>query len=346
MVPSIRSTRAGWRAVLGFGFFVVGCGGSDAPQQPSLECKTRGPCPGLPENPEEWVPVPAAACAGPDQCSTEPEGGAIQLSSGELEPSVVDSTRFGPPSAELDGRILGRPWERAPGWLSVERGGVEHRLDAALSRGAALEDGVLRLDGIDDWVSVPSPDAPAPDLIGDIDSGSVAVWFRYDQVANGDRIPETLPLFYFGRGGPETIQSGLLDGLSVYIGHGQVEDPERRQIYYTVSKDHDVVLCFDSGRISLEPDRWYHFAVTVGPDGQHHAYLDGEELELNYTSNRDPYAFFSSIEDRDRMTVGYGMFGITMRWWRFPGDIADLRIYDRVLTPREVSGLVTGSVSD
>jgi hypothetical protein len=209
--------------------------------------------------------------------------------------------------------------------------------DGVLLGGGLFDGGEFRGDGLDDWIAVPQPGAPAPDAIGDLAAGTISVWVRYASIANGNVIPDSLPVLYYGRD-TQTLDDGL-DGLTVYIGHGRLEDPSRRQIYFTVYEDYDVLLCFDSGMISLEPDRWYHYAVTIGPDG-HHGYLNGREFERHYNSvSQTVQAFFSTVKDRDRMTVGHGMFGLSQMWWSFNGAIADLRIYDRVLSPGEIENL-------
>ena len=173
--------------------------------------------------------------------------------------------------------------------------------------------------------------------MGELDAGTISVWVRYTSVSNGDAVPDTLPVLYYGRN-TQSFDDGF-DGLTIYIGHGYLADPQQRQIYFTIYEGHDVLLCFDSAAISLEPNVWYHYAVTIGPDG-HHGYLNGQEFQRRYNSLSDSVqAFFSTVRDRDRMLVGRGMFGVTQRWWNFNGSIADLRIYDRVLSAKEIANL-------
>jgi hypothetical protein len=205
--------------------------------------------------------------------------------------------------------------------------------------GSVPRDGVFELDGVDDFAAFPGVEGPAPDGVGELNYGTISVWLRYDDIHNGDQVPDSLPILYYGRDWPTTIGEAKLDGLAVYVGHGELANPDRRQIYFTVYQDYDVVLCFDSGMISLEPGTWYHYAVTIGPDG-HHGYLNGREFERHYNSSSETsHAFFSTIRDRHQMTVGSGLYGLTMRWWHFNGAVAELRIFDRILSANEIAGL-------
>lgn len=281
------------------------CGDGPAPTPPAEPTEPVRPSPPEDQDPLDW-PAPAAAVA-----VSEPSVEAVVAEVAPVQRRVRDVVRL-----ERDETTM---------------------FDGVLRGGGIFDGGVFQGDGVDDWIDVPQPDLPAPDAIGDLDAGTISVWVRYASIANGNVIPDSLPVLYYGRD-TQTLDDGL-DGLTVYIGHGNLQDPSRRQIYFTVYEDYDVLLCFDSGDISLEPDTWYHYAVTIGPDG-HHGYLNGREFQRHYNSvNQTVQAFFSTVQDRDRMTVGHGMFGLSQMWWSFNGAIADLQIHDRVLSPAEIESL-------
>ncbi len=197
--------------------------------------------------------------------------------------------------------------------------------------------GALSFDGAGDLVAVPDDTAPPPDAIGELAYGTISVWFRYDAISN-DGIPaESLPIFYFGSDVDTSSGAPSYDYASIYIAHGELVDPSRRQVYFTVVDDAEVVLCFDS-TVTMESGRWYHYAVVIEPNG-HRAYLDGAELTLTYNAGTDEssYAYLASVQRRDMLRIGYGLFGASGRWWHFNGRIDELRIYDRSLSAAEVA---------
>ncbi len=212
-------------------------------------------------------------------------------------------------------------------------------ITGAVTGGATWTGDALDFDGFDDHVTYRDILDESPRDVGNLRYGTISTWVRYDDVKNGEETAESLPILYYGVTG-DTFAEGGTDSLSVYIGHTGMEDPDKRQIYLTIIADDDIQLCFDSGEISLEPGRWYHYAVTIGPDG-HHGYLDGVEFERDYNAgtSASDYAFFASITDPAELLTGYGWLGITGRWWHFNGQIGDVRVYDRVLAPIEVAEL-------
>ena len=44
-------------------------------------------------------------------------------------------------------------------------------------------------------------------------------------------------------------------------------------------------------------------------------------------------------------SIGYGYFGFFDTWWRFDGEIDDVRIYDRPLSKAEVKALANQAPS-
>jgi hypothetical protein len=243
-LPATRVTR--WAICGAIGALALGCGdemdaGMDAVAPDCL-------APGCADTPE---PPTFEALPGSGQPAAEPA---------RADPWVVWNN-----AAAVE----------APDIIEIERRGAPIAVDGHRSGGARLWDGRLELDGSDGQVAIPAPGEAPPEVLSELNAGSIALWVRYDGIENDGETVDVLPLLYYGRTDARTRELNAMDALTVYVGHGDIEDPNRRAIYFTVLKLRDVVLCFDSGAISLEPGRWYHYTVTVAPGGDHHGYLDG-----------------------------------------------------------------------
>ncbi len=212
---------------------------------------------------------------------------------------------------------------------------------ASIAGAAQLGGGGVQFDGVDDHVvySASASGAPPAELAS-VTSGTITVRFRYHDIVNGETVAESLPLVYYGVDATD-VAAGHLDSLAVYIGHLGIEDLTRRQVYFTVIRDEQVQLCFDSGDIWLEADRWYDYAVTIAPGGEHHAYLDGVEFDRDYNSGTSEAsdAFFATVERARMFTTGYGLLGISRTFWRLNGAVAEVRVYDRALSASEIADL-------
>jgi hypothetical protein len=202
--------------------------------------------------------------------------------------------------------------------------------------------GALSFDGSDDYVGVPDNLSLPPVAIGDLDYGTIAVWFKYYDITNNGQTAQILPILYFGETNPGS-PGNPSNELMVYIGHNSLQDPAQRQIYFTVHEDDSVALCFDSGAISLIADRWYHYAVVIG-ENDHRAYLDGEPFTLSYNGGSGPrhYAYFSTVKAQETLLIGHGAFAMTNDWWYFNGAIDELAIFNRPLTDGEITDLYHG----
>lgn len=205
-----------------------------------------------------------------------------------------------------------------------------------------LSSGALRFDGRDDSVAIPNNTTTAPAQLVDLDYGTIVVSFRYQGITNAGVTAESLPIFYFGESSQQTTLSGGNNSVSIYIGHGRLTNPNKRQIYFTVHEDDRVTLCFDSGAVSLEEGIWYQYAVVIGPT-EHSAYLNGEPLPLHYNAGTGPrsHGYFSTVPTPETLLFGYGSFGVSGKWWRFNGEIDDVAIYDHALTAEEIEALAS-----
>lgn len=85
------------------------------------------------------------------------------------------------------------------------------------------------------------------------------------------------------------------------------------------------------GGISLGKDRWYHIAISMGPN-QRLVFIDGnqriERSGQTLATNNTPLVFGNAPEEPD---------------WQWRGDLADLRYYNRELSPAELAGTMTAA---
>ena len=192
----------------------------------------------------------------------------------------------------------------------------------------------LRLDGTQSGVSTTPPAE-----VANLDYGTIYIRFKYEEITNTGVVADSLPLFYFGRDESNTALNGNND-LTIYIGHGKLNNPEKRQIYFTIHENEKVALCFDSGKVSLEAGQIYEYIVATG-ENDHRAYLNGETLNLSYNAGTGPadYNYFSSVPEQDVFNIGRGSYGITGEWWNFNGAIEEIMIFDRSLGDAEIVDL-------
>ena len=197
--------------------------------------------------------------------------------------------------------------------------------------GASVSGGELDFDGTDDEVWVPDNASAAPGVIANLQYGTLSVRFKLE----GASAAESAPLFYMGSD-EASASAAPSESVSIYIAHGDLPSPYARQVYFTVLENGRPSLCFDT-TVSIQKDQWYTYTVSIGPDG-HKAYLDGVEVVRHYNAGttENDHAFFQTTNDPDILTLGYGLFGVTLNWWHFDGRLSDVRIYDRVLSKAEV----------
>ncbi|MFH1454130.1 MAG: LamG domain-containing protein [Armatimonadota bacterium] len=191
--------------------------------------------------------------------------------------------------------------------------------------------GALYFDGVNDYVRIPADGIAAPLGISSLDRGTISVWFKFAEEAAPDGI--FLPVFYMG---PDTDAAATGQGLVIEVGHKGIWNTSQ-ELFYTVTQYNNVnpTLCFDSGT-DLTVNQWYHFAVTVSPDGNT-GYLNGVEMtdrEYNFGDNAFTN-FFDSVTG-GMLTIGTGRSAIDQAFYYFKGSIDDLRIYNRALSAAEV----------
>tara|TARA_Y100000310_G_scaffold345531_1_gene466076 strand:- start:9897 stop:10841 length:945 start_codon:yes stop_codon:yes gene_type:complete len=215
--------------------------------------------------------------------------------------------------------------------------------------GATIKDGkigkALYFDGVDDFVDFPQSTV---EKIGSLGQGTIAFWFNYQSLLDKQTI---MPLFYIG------MASGDDNMYLIEIGHAAgtegppfgnfpdgTPDPNNKMIYSTwVKNNQEPFLCFDSNK-NLEENKWYHYAVVVGPDGNT-GYLNGLAIANKDHNFGNPKAqsFLNSIIVQEKLTLGYGKsaYQISPDFEYFKGYIDDVRIYDRPLNAVEISKLTS-----
>lgn len=185
----------------------------------------------------------------------------------------------------------------------------------------------LSFDGQTGRVDLSSPAALS--TIGALSQGTISVWFYYRGIPGGNSIS---PIFYMG-------QKGFHNLLVIEVGHNDVTN---ERLYFTVASGGALRLCFDSA-VNLQRNRWYHFVVVVGPDGNT-GYLDGVEMTGRHYNAGNPSTvkFFADVPIQEKLTLGRGTTlpgRSNSRAYTFYGAVGETRIYDRPLTAAEVQAL-------
>lgn len=191
----------------------------------------------------------------------------------------------------------------------------------------------LYFDGIDDYIEI---DLKADDILSDLSTGSLSLWFKCRQFPTDFRI---LPVFHFGAGDPCMGASDAANqGFIVEVGHHPLHFNSQR-LYYTAfdSTCLSPILCFDSG-IDLLELSWYHFVVVFTPDG-HSAYLNGikmSTIRYNYGSP-EMTNFFAHTPVKDKLWLGKGFWNGQANY--FNGWIKQISVFEKALNPEQVSDL-------
>lgn len=191
----------------------------------------------------------------------------------------------------------------------------------------------LYFDGIDDYIEI---DLLADDILSDLSTGSLSIWFKCRRFPIDYRI---LPVFHFGAANPCTNASDAGNqGFIVEVGHHPLHFNSQR-LYYTAfdSTCFSPELCFDSG-VDLLELTWYHFVVTFTPEG-HKAYLNGKEMSTiryNY-GNSGMTNFFAQAPVKDILWLGKGFWNREANF--FNGWIKQVSVFKKALNPEEVLDL-------
>ncbi len=211
---------------------------------------------------------------------------------------------------------------------------------------AGVQGSSVSFDGLDDFAVIPNLTNSPPNIISSLTRGTISLWIKYKGITNGTTNAEILPAFHFGEMDLSNSNAGKNNFVSIYISHGELSNPSKRQLYFTVKRNSRVTLCFDTKNISLVANTWYHYVVTVKED-MHTAYLNGVEFERSYNAatNSSSYGFFNSVLNPATLKLGRGSFGVTGKWWNFNGNIDEVMIFDQYLTSQQVLDLYNNQIT-
>jgi hypothetical protein len=98
------------------------------------------------------------------------------------------------------------------------------------------------------------------------------------------------------------------------------------------SSDHEQSM---DGQAALTPGVWKHVAVVLGPSGGI-LYVNGAQVGANAAMTLRP----ADLGNTQNSWIGRSQFS-----WdpTFDGNIDELRIYDRALSPAEIQALASGT---
>ena len=182
----------------------------------------------------------------------------------------------------------------------------------------------LHFDGLDDLVELADGDG-LPDALVSLESGSVAMWMRFDTLPDAGVLHS---MMYLGRDWEDSDHSSF----QIELGHSQVNS----KLYWTITEvgEQQPTLCYDS-TINLVTDVWYHYVLVVDETGNT-GYLNGEVMgnrHYNFGSP-DHRKFFGDIQIQTIMHLGHGLFAGSDQW--MGGTLDEVRIWDRALSAVEV----------
>ncbi|NQV08293.1 LamG domain-containing protein [Candidatus Woesearchaeota archaeon] len=195
----------------------------------------------------------------------------------------------------------------------------------------------LYFDGVDDYVDFSQETV---DEIGSLSQGTIAFWFNYESLLDKQTL---MPIFYIG------MESGADNMYLIEIGHSAGDgatsspNPNDKKIYSTwIKNNREPFLCYDSTN-NVEEDKWHHFAVVVGDDGNT-GYLNGVEItnrDYNF-GDANAKSFLNSIPVKEQLTLGHGRssFMISPDFVYYKGYLDDVRIYNKPLSSDEINELM------
>lgn len=217
---------------------------------------------------------------------------------------------------------------------------VHAELSDDCGRGPGVSGLALELDGSGAYGTLPT-DTGIMDNLASLESGSISMWFRFDEVPP---YTEIHPLFYVGSG-VGGVESSYIE---LEIGHFS----SNSYLYFTVLSGysfeggkyfHQIPLCIRSQQ-ELEPQRWYHVAVTVSETGNHF-YLDGVELNPPHYpfGNETTQSFYADVWAPSVAWFGRGILGSIEHEQYLDGGIDDVQLHDRILSSDEIAAYVAST---
>lgn len=130
------------------------------------------------------------------------------------------------------------------------------------------------------------------------------------------------------------------DAYQFIISEGRDNTPCGLNIYYRTSNK-DFIFILGKARIPISGaitlGKWYHIAVVIKESGCI-AYIDGKQ-SATFAYQKPTYE-----DSNNRFVIGKMSYGYTSTTYYFPvrGTINDVRVYDNVLSPKEIFEIAKG----
>lgn len=198
-----------------------------------------------------------------------------------------------------------------------------------------LKGNALYFDGVDDFATISGENENPPEVLKDLGSGSISLWFRVDHIPPENGIA---PVLYYGAAEKCDFFDASNQGLIIEVGHSPVHYRSER-LYFTLWKNGCGLpsFCYDSND-PIETGEWYHFVVIVG-ENYNTGYLNGKEMtNRRYNFGNSSYSqFFEDAVVHERLWLGKGFWDRNPQY--FEGAIDEIKIYDRVLSDGEIKTL-------
>lgn len=210
-----------------------------------------------------------------------------------------------------------------------------HGSGDGLSLTKGVKGNALYFSGDQPFANIGGATSEPDSMYRKLGKGSISLWFRVDTIPEFDGIA---PLFYYGNSEACDFFDAANEGFIIEVGHSPVHYRSKR-LYFTFWKNGCTLpsFCYDSNEPIIE-GKWYHFVAVVG-DFYNTGFLNGEEMTdrwYNFGDENDSQ-FFEDAPNPERMWLGKGHWDRTVQY--LEGAIDELRIYNRPLSAKEISGL-------
>jgi hypothetical protein len=173
-------------------------------------------------------------------------------------------------------------------------------------------DGALEFDGSNDYV-----DLPIGSLISSLTNSTFAIWVDFSNAGGAWQ-----RIFDFGT--DTTVNMFLTPRMGT-------NSTMRFAITINGNGDEDQTTA-----PATLPSGWHYVALTINADEKVHSlYLDGELAARNATARHTP----STLGETTQNWLGRSQYAAD---GYFDGRLDDFRIYDRVLTPKQIEDLYNG----
>ena len=193
----------------------------------------------------------------------------------------------------------------------------------------------LSFDGEDDYARIPGEDQDPPAVFSTLGKGSIALWFKVNDIPDNFGIS---PLLYYGTNGICNFFDAANKGLILEVGHSPIHYGSER-LYFTMWSNGCTYpsFCVDT-RYSISTGVWHHYVAVVG-ENYNTIYLNGEEIaDRIYNFGNSQYSeFFEDAIDHQKFWLGKGTWDHTFQ--HLNGALDELMIYNKPLNAEEVMQL-------